>query len=81
MRSSFLKDVVLKSIPILPYNADAAELHAAERARLSLKGETPSFVDGQIASIAISNDLILVTRNTSDFIKFKNIKLESWHKA
>ena len=79
--SSFLKDVVLKSIPILPYNADAAELHAGERARLSLKGETPSFVDGQIASIAISNDLILVTRNTSDFIKFKNIKLENWHKA
>ena len=79
--SSFLNDVVFKSIPILPYDANSAELHAEERARLSLKGITPSFVDGQIASIAISYDLILVTRNISDFNKFKNIKLENWHKT
>ena len=79
--SSFLNDVVLKSIPILPYDTGAAELHAEERARLSLKGETPSFVDGQIASISISNDLILVTRNISDFNKFKKIELENWHKS
>ena len=78
--SSFLSEVVFKSIPILPYDADAALLHAEERARLSLKGETPSFVDGQIACIAIISDLILVTRNISDFKKFQNIKLENWHK-
>ena len=79
--STFLNDVVLKSIPILPYDVNSAELHAEERARLSLKGVPPSFVDGQIASIAISNDLILVTRNISDFKKFKDIKLENWHKT
>lgn len=79
--STFLSDVVLQSIPILPYDADAALLHAEERARLSLRGETPSFVDGQIACIAIISDLILVTRNNSDFKKYKNIKLENWHKS
>ena len=77
--SSFLNDVVMKSIPILPYDAKSAELHAEERARLSAKGITPAFVDGQIASIAVINNLILVTRNISDFNKFKNIKLENWH--
>ncbi len=79
--SSFLNDVVLKSVPILPYDANSAELHAKERARLSLKGITTSFVDGQIASIAVTNDLVLVTRNISDFKKFKNIEIENWHKV
>ncbi|MGD9163050.1 MAG: type II toxin-antitoxin system VapC family toxin [Desulfobacteraceae bacterium] len=79
--SSFLNDVVIKSIPILPYNENSAELHAEERARLTLKGVTPAFVDGQIASIAIINNLILVTRNVSDFKKLKNIKLENWYNS
>ncbi len=78
--SFFLNDVV-KSIPILPYDENSAELHAEERARLTLKGVTPAFVDGQIASIAIMNNLTLVTRNVSDFKKFKDIKLENWHNS
>jgi tRNA(fMet)-specific endonuclease VapC len=77
---AFLNDVVLPAIPILPYDDKAAELHAEERARLSLSGITLPFVDGQIASITVVNNLILVTRNISDFKKFKNIKLENWHK-
>ena len=64
---------------ILPYDDRAAEWHAKERARLSSSGLTPSFVDGQIASIAKVNDLILVTRNTDDFKPFSKLKLENWH--
>jgi tRNA(fMet)-specific endonuclease VapC len=77
--SAFLHDVVLPTIPILPYDDKAAKLHAEERARLSSSGVTLPFVDGQIASIAVVNNLILVTRNISDFKRFKNIKLENWH--
>ncbi|OQX23219.1 MAG: VapC toxin family PIN domain ribonuclease, partial [Desulfobacteraceae bacterium IS3] len=43
-------------------------------------GQTPSFADGQIAAIAKVNDLILVTRNTSDFKIFADLKIENWHK-
>ena len=77
---AFLNDVIRPNILILPYDERAAEWHAAERARLSSKGYTPSFVDGQIASIAKVNGLILVTRNTFDFKKFSNLKLENWHR-
>ena len=77
--ADFLNDVVLPAIPILPYDDKAAELHAEERARLSLSGIIPPFVDGQIASIAIVNNMILVTRNISDFKRFKNIRLENWY--
>ncbi len=66
---------------ILPYDERAAEWHAKERARLSLKGRTPSFVDGQIAAIAKVNGLVLVTRNTTDFKSFSKLVIENWHQS
>ena len=77
--ASFLDDIVKRTIPILPYDDRAAEWHAIERARLSSRGITPSFVDGQIASIARVNSLILVTRNMDDFKPFSGLKLENWY--
>lgn len=77
--ASFLNDILRPRMLILPYDDRAAEWHAKERARLSSSGLTPSFVDGQIASIAKVNDLILITRNTDDFKPFSKIKLENWH--
>jgi len=76
---TFLYDVLKPNMTILPYDERAAEWHAKERARLTSLGQMPSFVDGQIAAIAKVNDLILVTRNTSDFKKFSGLKLENWH--
>jgi len=75
----FLVDVVRKNMLILPYDDRAAEWHARERARLSLKGKLPAFVDGQIAAIAKVNGLVLVTRNVKDFKLFSGLKTENWH--
>jgi tRNA(fMet)-specific endonuclease VapC len=61
------------------YNEDAAKWHACERARLQLIGKTPPFVDGQIAAIACVNNLILVTRNISDFNSFSDLQIQNWH--
>jgi len=77
--ASFLHDIVKRTILILPYDARAAEWQAIERARLSSKGITTPFVDGQIAAIAKVNGLILVTRNIDDFKPFSEFKLENWH--
>jgi len=77
--ASFLNDIVRRTMLILPYDDRAAEWHARERARLSSKGITPSFVDGQIAAIAKVNGLILVTRNIDDFKPFSEFKLENCH--
>jgi tRNA(fMet)-specific endonuclease VapC len=76
---TFLHDVLNKNMTILPYDEQAAEWHAKERARLTSLGQIPSFVDGQLAAIAKVNKLILVTRNTSDFEKFSGLNLQNWH--
>ena len=75
----FLEDVVKKNLPILPYDEQAAKWHAMERARLTLQGKPPSFVDGQIAAITVTNGLILITRNVDDFKRFSGLKVENWH--
>lgn len=79
--ASFLNDIVKRTMLILPYDDRAAEWHPGERARLSSKGVTPPFVDGQIAAISVVNGLILVTRNIDDFKQFLSLKVENWHNA
>ena len=75
----FLREVICTAIPILPYDEHAAKWHAERRASLTSKGQTPPFVDGQIAAIAIINGLILVTNNTPDFECFEGLSMENWH--
>jgi tRNA(fMet)-specific endonuclease VapC len=74
----YLEQVVLASTPVLAYDRAAAEWHARERARLVARGQTPPFIDGQIAAIAQVNDLILITANKSDFRRFKGLRVQSW---
>ncbi len=73
----YIQESVL-SLPVFDYDLKAARWHAEERARLSKIGLTPAFVDGQIASIAVCNGLILVTRNVSDFQDFESLTLANW---
>jgi tRNA(fMet)-specific endonuclease VapC len=74
----YLDEVVLIAMPILDYDRAAAEWHASERARLAARGETPPFVDGQIAAVAAIHELILVTLNESDFRRFEGVRIVSW---
>ena len=68
-------------LPILPYDKTAARWLAQERHRLVASGKTPAKEDSEIAAIAVSNKLILATRNTSDFELFKDLILENWFLA
>ena len=77
---NYLFQVIAPSVAILPYDESAAEWHAAERARLAQAGKTPSFADGQIAAIARTNELILVTLNLSDYADFRDLEIEDWRK-
>jgi tRNA(fMet)-specific endonuclease VapC len=74
----YLGRVVASSIEILPYDEAAAGWHAAERARLAAAGRTPPFADGQIAAVARTNDLILVTLNVADYVGFQDLRIEDW---
>jgi tRNA(fMet)-specific endonuclease VapC len=74
----YLSSVVPDSFPVLPYDRAAAAWHAAERARLQAIGQTPPFLDGQIAAVAWVNDLVLVTSNGSDFAGFEGLRIVDW---
>jgi tRNA(fMet)-specific endonuclease VapC len=65
--------LVKATMPVLPYDDRAAEWHARARA---LMKKTPPFADGQIAAIAATNDLTLVTAD-ADFKPFA-VKVENW---
>jgi tRNA(fMet)-specific endonuclease VapC len=74
----YFREVLASTLPVLPYDRKAAAWHAMERARLSKRGRTPPFVDGQIAAIAATNDLVLVTANPADFRRFRDLRVEDW---
>lgn len=65
-------------LPILPYDAVAAEWHAEQRARLEAMGRSIAFVDAQIAAVAAAHSLIVVTTNLAHFEVFENLQSESW---
>jgi tRNA(fMet)-specific endonuclease VapC len=74
----YLHATVERAFPVLPYDQVAATWHARERARLARAGKTPPFVDGQIAAIAFSHDLTLVTANAKHFEAFGGVRLADW---
>jgi len=74
----YIQAVIWPTVPILPYDYASAVWHAGERARLTSIGKIPGFVDSQIAAIARTNKLILVTANTKDFAAFHDLQVENW---
>ena len=77
---AFLQEVVKTSFLILPYDDNAALWHATERVRLEAVGKPAPFVDGQIAAVAFSNQLTLVTANPRDFRSFTGLEVQDWTK-
>ncbi|MGD9787972.1 MAG: type II toxin-antitoxin system VapC family toxin [Sulfuricellaceae bacterium] len=75
--ADYLRQLAAAQLTILPYDENAAVWHAGERAKLAAQGKTPSFADGQIAAIAKTHGLVVVTRNTGDF-EFEGLKVENW---
>jgi tRNA(fMet)-specific endonuclease VapC len=69
---------VVSVLPVFDYDAKAARIHARLRADSEKAGKTLPFVDGQIAAIAISHGLTLVTRNSKDFSGIDNLQLANW---
>ena len=75
---TFLREVVHPTLPILPYDERAAEWLAEERVRLEKAGKQVPVVDGQIASVAATNGIPVVTSNLPDFSIFKGLAVQNW---
>lgn len=65
----------------LPFDDVAAEIYSDIRARLASLGTPIGSNDLQIASIALANNLTLVTHNTREFSRIDGLRLEDWEVA
>jgi len=74
----YLHVLEVSQLTILAYDKIAARWLATERNRLVSTGNTPSKEDSEIAAIAVTNKLILVTRNITDFESINELVIENW---
>lgn len=78
---SKLIDDIQANYPIIQYDNHAARIQADIRYRLEEKDTPIDFQDTQIAAIAVSNNMVLVTRNTKHFAPIQEVSplmLENW---
>ena len=68
----------LTPFQLLEFDLRSAEIFGKIRSSLEKKGNVIGPYDLQIASIALANDIILVTNNTFEFARIKTLKLENW---
>jgi len=66
------------ALPIIGFEGRAAQWQAEQRARLRQADRSPAYPDSQIAAIAAVSDLVLVTRNVTDFADFQGLQIENW---
>ena len=62
----------------LAFNDEVAETYGQIRADLEKKGTPIGPYDLQIASIAVLNNLILVTHNKREFSRVDGLNIEDW---
>ena len=77
----FLVNDVHMNFPIKNYTEKAALIHAELRAALKKKGKPTQKTDSLIASIALANHMVLVTRNTKHFEAIQEVselQIENW---
>ena len=75
----FLVEFVEPVFPVLSYDDSAGAWHADQRTILTAAGRSTSFPDAQIAAVAATRNLVLVTRNRKDFEDFEGLHVECWH--
>ena len=76
--NSYVQGVLASGLTVLAYDTTAALWHGEQRASLEARGVKPPFADGQIAAIAATQGLVLVTRNVRDFEVFDGLQLVNW---
>ena len=73
-------EVLLSALIVLPFDEPAGRRFGVLKAELEAKGEPLDNLDLQIASIAIENDMSLLTNNTSHFKRVSGLRLINWLK-
>jgi tRNA(fMet)-specific endonuclease VapC len=71
-------NVFLSAFNSFPFDSQAAQKYGKIRAELSHAGKPIGPNDLMIAAIALVHGSILVTHNTREFSRIKELKLEDW---
>ena len=69
---------LLADINVLTYDHRCARVFGQLRGHLHHRGRVVGPLDLQIAAVALSNDLTLVTHNTKDFEHVPGLRLDDW---
>ena len=69
---------ILLPMTILPFDFRAADKYGEIRADLERRGQPIGPLDMLLAAHALSEGLIFVTHNTSEFQRVKGLPLEDW---
>jgi predicted nucleic acid-binding protein len=73
-----LEKVLLPAVNIVGFDAAAAYVCGGLRARLEQAGTPLALADLEIASIAIANELTLVSGNLRHFTRIQELRVENW---
>lgn len=71
-------DLLLSGVPVLTYDERAAHRFGSLKVDLERRGERLDDADLQIAAIALSRALPLVTHNHRHFARVPGLSLEDW---
>ena len=78
---NYVVENVQKMYEIIPFDANCASIYSDLAQKIKESGSPAPQFDLLIATTAIANNLILVTRNTQDFeaiAKVSNLMIENW---
>ncbi len=80
---SFINDLDL-NMEVIAFDKFSAQICGEIQAAAEKDGKTVPYYDSQIAATAVSNGMVLVTHNISDFEQFKErafLHVEDWFTA
>ncbi len=78
---AYLEETVVPFYEFIPFDFECARINAQIAAKMESVGRPLPIIDSQIASIALANGMILVTRNIKDFSPIQEyfpLKIENW---
>jgi len=71
-------DNFIAPLTVVDFSLEAAKKAASIRATLEKQGNTIGAYDIQIAAVALSLNMTLLTNNTREFERVEGLKLENW---
>lgn len=71
-------DNFIAPLTVVDFSLEAARKAASIRATLEKQGNTIGAYDIQVAAVALSLNMILLTNNTLEFERVEGLKLENW---